>query len=210
MQESGKIQKFQFMHTEGQVLLETHNLKGHSSGWGASPCSALETPGGRLGMRNTSARNIALSIVCCALYAALVNVFAPISFQQIQVRVANALIGLVPLMGWPAIYGLTLGVFLGNLTSPLGPIDLLSALPSFLGLLIVYRLRQVSVLLGLQVYSTIVSIWVSFMLNFAFQLPYMITFAYVIVGVTIATTGLGYILYKSLLKLGITNLLKES
>jgi hypothetical protein len=48
------------------------------------------------------------------------------------------------------------------------------------------------------------------MLNFAFQLPYITTFAYVFVGVTIATTGLGYILYKSLSKLGITYLLKES
>jgi hypothetical protein len=74
----------------------------------------------------------------------------------------------------------------------------------------VYRLRQVSVLLGLQIYSTLVSIWVAFMLNFAFQLSYIITFAYVFVGVTIATTGLGYILYKSLSKLGITYLLKES
>jgi uncharacterized membrane protein len=161
-------------------------------------------------MRKISTRDIALCIVWCALYAALVNVFAPISFQQIQVRVANALIGSVPLLGWPAVCGLALGVFLGNLTSPLGPIDLLSTLPSFLGLLIVYRLRQVSVLLGLQIYSTLVSIWVAFMLNFAFQLPYIITFAYVFVGVTIATTGLGYILYKSLCKLGITYLLKES
>jgi uncharacterized membrane protein len=194
----------------GQFLLETHNLKRHSSGWRASPCSALETPGGRLEMRKISTRDIALCIVCCALYAALVNVFAPISFQQIQVRVANALIGSVPLLGWPAVCGLALGVFLGNLTSPLGPIDLLSTLPSFLGLLVVYRLRQVSVLLGLQIYSTLVSIWVAFMLNFAFQLPYITTFAYVFVGVTIATTGLGYILYKSLSKLGITYLLKES
>ena len=197
-------------HIEGQFLLETHNLKRHSSGWGSSPCSALEIPGGRLRMRNTSTRDIAFCIVCCALYAALVNIFAPVSFQQIQVRVANALVGLVPLLGWRAVCGLTLGVFLGNLTSPLGPIDLLSALPSFLGLFLLYRVRQVSVLLGLQIYSTLVSIWVAFMLNFVFQLPYVFTFAYVFVGVTIATTGLGYMLYKSLSRLGITHLLKES
>jgi len=153
-------------------------------------------------------KDIALGIVCCALYAALVNVFAPISFQQIQVRIANALIGLVPLLGWPAVYGLTLGVFLGNLSSPLGPIDLVSVLPSLLGLLAIHKLRQVSVILGLQIYSTIVSIWVVFMLNFVFRLPYLITFVYVFLGLTIATTGLGYLVYRSLLRLGIDRSLR--
>ncbi|MBS7626943.1 QueT transporter family protein [Candidatus Bathyarchaeota archaeon] len=152
-------------------------------------------------MQDTKARDVSVCVVCCGMYAALVNIFAPISFQQIQIRVANSLIGLVPLFGWPAVYGLALGVLLGNMVSPLGPIDLLSALPSFLGLLIVYRLRLVSVLLGLQSYSTIVSIWVAFMLNYIFQLPYLLTFAYVLVGVSAATTGLGYALYKSLSKL---------
>lgn len=153
--------------------------------------------------------DIALVAICCALYAALVNAFAPISFQQIQIRIANALIGMVPLFGLPAVYGLTLGVLLGNLTSPLGPIDLLSVLPSLLGLLAVYRLKNVSVLLGLQIYSTIVSVWVAFMLNLIFQLPHLITFVYVLVGLTIATTGLGYLVYRTLHRLGITNSLRE-
>ncbi|MEM3430601.1 MAG: QueT transporter family protein [Candidatus Bathyarchaeia archaeon] len=152
-------------------------------------------------MREVKARDVAICVVCCSMYVALVNIFAPISFQQIQIRVANSLIGLVPLFGWPAIYGLTLGVLLGNLVSPLGPIDLLSALPSFLGLLIVHRLRRMSVLLGLQAYSVIVSIWVAFMLNYIFQLPYLLTLAYLLIGISAATTGLGYALYKSLSKL---------
>ena len=156
-------------------------------------------------MRKTSTRDIAVGIVCCALYASLVNVFAPISFQQIQVRVANALVGLVPLFGWPAIVGLTLGVFLGNMISPIGIIDLASALPSFVGLVVVHRLRRVSVLLGLQSYSTIISVWVAFMLNLVFRLPYLITFVYVFVGVSIATTGLGYLLYRSLSRLKIAD-----
>lgn len=167
---------------------------------GEFPRSALETPGGRK-LLDVKAKDVTTCLVFCSMYVALVNIFEPISFQQIQMRVANSLIGLVPLFGWPAVYGLTLGVLLGNLVSPLGPIDLLSALPSFLGLLIVHRLRRVSVLLGLQAYSTIVSIWVAFMLNHIFQLPYFLTFAYVLIGVSAATTGLGYTLYKSLSKL---------
>ncbi|MBS7623505.1 QueT transporter family protein [Candidatus Bathyarchaeota archaeon] len=159
-------------------------------------------------MRYAHSRKISLCVVCCALYAVLVTVFAPISFQQIQVRVANSLIGLVPILGWPAICGLALGVFLGNLTSPLGLIDLLSVLPSLLGLLIVYRLRGVSVLLGLQAYSTIVSAWVAYMLMLVFNLPYVVTFIYVLLGVSVATTGLGYLLYKSLSRLGVAHLLR--
>ncbi len=153
--------------------------------------------------------DIALVVVCCALYVTLVNVFAPLSFQQIQIRIANALIGMVPLFGLPAVYGLTLGVFIGNLTSPLGPIDLLSVLPSLLGLLAVYRLKHVSVLLGLQVYSTLVSVWVAFLLSLVFHLPYLITFVYVFVGLTIATTGLGYLVYRTLLRLRIPNSLRK-
>jgi uncharacterized membrane protein len=159
-------------------------------------------------MRYTYSRGISLCIVCCALYAVLVTAFAPISFQQIQVRVANSLIGLVPIFGWPVICGLALGVFLGNLASPLGLIDLLSVLPSLLGLVIVYRLRGVSVLLGLQGYSTVVSAWVAYMLMLVFNLPYVVTFIYVLLGVSVATTGLGYLLYKSLSRLGVARLLR--
>lgn len=144
------------------------------------------------------------------MYVVLVYAFAPISFHQIQIRIANALIGLVPLLGWPSIYGLVLGVFLGNLYSPLGPIDLLSVLPSFVGLIAVYKLRKVSVILGLQIYSTLISIWVAFILHLVFNLPYFITFIYVFIGITIATTGIGYLLYKSAIRFGFKDLLKES
>ena len=173
--------------------------------------SALEIPVGRVfGLKNLKTKNVAVSIIISVLYVVLVYAFAPISFHQIQVRIANALIGLVPLLGWAGVYGLALGVFLGNLSSPLGPIDLLSVLPSFAGLVSVYKLRNVSVILGLQIYSTLVSLWVAFMLYLVFNIPYLVTFIYVFIGITIATTGLGYLLYKSASKFGFKDLLKES
>ncbi|WP_455282372.1 QueT transporter family protein [[Eubacterium] cellulosolvens] len=161
-------------------------------------------------MKNLKTKNVAVSIIVSVLYVVLVYAFAPISFHQIQIRIANVLIGLVPLLGWAGIYGLTLGVLLGNLSSPLGPIDLLSVIPSFLGLIAVYKLRKVSIILGLQIYSTLISIWVAFMLYLVFNLPYFVTFIYVFIGVTIATTGLGYLLYKSAIRFGFNDLLKES
>lgn len=144
--------------------------------------------------------DLALSILCASCYAALVVFLVPISFLQIQVRVANALMGLVPIFGMPAVYGLALGVFLGNIVSPLGLIDLFSAVPSFIGLLIIYKLRNRSVLLGLLIYSVIISLWVAWMLNWILGLPYWIGFIYVFIGVVIATVGLGYILYQAFSK----------
>lgn len=153
-------------------------------------------------------KDLTLAIFCVASYAALVFFLAPISFLQIQLRVANALIGLVPIMGMPAVYGLTIGIFIGNIFSPLGPIDLLSPFPSFIGLLILHRLRKRGVLLGLVLYSLIVSAWVAFMLATVFGLPYVITFVYVFVGVATATAGLGFLLYKAVSSTGFRKLLE--
>ncbi|MEM2225858.1 MAG: QueT transporter family protein [Candidatus Bathyarchaeia archaeon] len=147
-----------------------------------------------------SARSLTIAAFFAASYAALVYLLAPISFLQIQVRVANALIGAVPTFGMPAICGIALGVFLGNIFSPLGPIDLLSAAPSLIGLLAIYWLRGRSVLLGLGLYSLIISLWVALMLHLVLGLPYLASFAYVLAGVSAATIGLGYPLHLYLSK----------
>ena len=70
---------------------------------------------------------MALAAVLAALYAAGVYFFAPISFQVVQVRIADALLPLSVIFGPPAVVGLGLGVFLGNFSSPfsLGPIDII-------------------------------------------------------------------------------------
>ena len=59
-------------------------------------------------------RNLALAAVFGALYAALVIGFAPISNLPIQVRVADALMPVTILFGWPAILGLGIGTVVGN------------------------------------------------------------------------------------------------
>ena len=61
-----------------------------------------------------------------ALYAADVVLFAPISFQAVQVRVADALLPLSVLLGPAAVVGLGLGAFIGNFyASPFGWIDVI-------------------------------------------------------------------------------------
>src|SRR5436309_11473129 len=62
----------------------------------------------------SSSRNLALAAVFGAFYAALVVVFAPISILPVQVRVADVLLPLAILFGWPAILGLGIGTVVGN------------------------------------------------------------------------------------------------
>jgi len=145
---------------------------------------------------------IALGSTLAALYIILVVGLGPLSYLQIQFRAANILLGIIPIAGLPAVFGITLVVLVGNISSPLGPIDMLSVITTFFGCLTIYYLRKVSVLAGLTVYTVIISLWVAFLLQYVLGLPYLITFLYLLIGVGVVTIGLGYILYKTLLKFG--------
>ncbi|MGQ9759675.1 MAG: QueT transporter family protein [Candidatus Methanomethylicaceae archaeon] len=146
-------------------------------------------------------RDLVKAAMIAALYVALVWALTPISFGPIQIRVANALIGVVPLVGMPAVLGITLGVFIGNIPSPLGPVDLLSAIPTFVALLLVLRLRKRGVFIGLVAYSAILSVWVGVLLSYIFGVPFLVTFIYLLVGIGFATAVLGYLVYRMLRRL---------
>jgi biotin transporter BioY len=68
-------------------------------------------------------RDLSLSAIFAGLYAILVVVLAPISFGPVQLRVADCLIPLAALFGWPVVAGVTVGCFLGNAYYWLGPYD---------------------------------------------------------------------------------------
>jgi uncharacterized membrane protein len=71
-------------------------------------------------------RSLALAALLAALYAAYVFYFAFASFGPLQVRLVDALLPLSILFGPPAIVGLTIGCFIGNLFgSPFGIVDIL-------------------------------------------------------------------------------------
>jgi len=145
-------------------------------------------------------KELAITALMTTLYVVLVQSLGPLSFMQIQVRIANALIGVVPVVGEPAVIGLTLGVLIGNINSPLGFIDLLSFIPSLFGMIIVLKTKGKMVMVGLSVYSLLLSAWVAFMLNMIFGVPYLITFLYVLGGMIISTVVLGYLVYIGLKK----------
>lgn len=73
--------------------------------------------------RKLDTRDISLSAVFTGLYAVLVVALAPISFGPIQLRLADCLIPLAALFGWPVVGGVTAGCFLGNAYMWLGSLD---------------------------------------------------------------------------------------
>ena len=145
-------------------------------------------------MRRTTL--VATASLYAAMYVAITYTLSPISYGQVQLRIANVILGLIPLIGWPAVIGQGVGVFVANLGSPLGPIDLLNALPSFVFSFIIWKLRNVSVILGLVLYSAALGLSVSFALNYAFGLPLIVNIPLVTAGNLIAA-ALAYLLYKA-------------
>lgn len=78
-----------------------------------------------------------------ALYAVLVIVLAPISFGPVQLRVADVLIPLSALFGWPVVAGVTLGCLAGNAYFALGPIDIIAGpVANLLAATIILMLRR--------------------------------------------------------------------
>ncbi|GMA70710.1 membrane protein [Leuconostoc litchii] len=73
-------------------------------------------------LQSNRTRNITLTALVAALYAAITLVIAPIGFGPVQLRLSE---GLNHLTAWNKRYiiALGLGVFIANLISPLGWID---------------------------------------------------------------------------------------
>ncbi len=93
--------------------------------------------------RRMNTREISLTAVIAALYAAIVIILAPISFGPIQLRVADALIPLAALFGLPAVYGVALGALVANTYWFLSPIDVvLGAVANLVAGYVIYRYKD--------------------------------------------------------------------
>jgi uncharacterized membrane protein len=156
----------------------------------------------------TRTKNIALISIYAALYAALVVVLGGFSYGPIQVRIADTLLAAVPLLGLPGVLGHTLGVFVGNIFSTAGPIDLLNTIPSFAMSFVVYYVykrtkNDYTVILTCTAYSAVLGTTVGWMLSYLFGYPLLLTIVYVAVGNFIATVLIGWPVFKLLKKTGV-------
>ncbi len=161
---------------------------------------------GRIKLQKT--KTLALISVYAALYAALVIFLPALSYGPVQVRVADALVAAVPLLGLAGVLGHTLGVFVANIFSPLGPIDLLNTIPSFVMAFVVYYVykrtnNDYTVIATCAAYSGVLGITVGWILSAPFNIPLPLSIAYVAIGNFVASVLIGWPLFKLLKKIGI-------
>ena len=154
-------------------------------------------------MKAKSTINIALTAVFAAIYSLGVVFLAPISFQIFQVRVADALLPLAMIFGWPAVVGLSLGAFVANIFGGLGPVDMVGgSIANFIATFVAWRIATGKgkrwALVGVGAEIIIVTLVVGSYLSYLLAVPLEISWAGVFAGSFIAMGLLGSILFFAL------------
>jgi len=156
--------------------------------------------------------------IIAGLYAGLVIFLAPISFGPVQLRVADALIPLAALFGWPVILGVGIGCLIGNAYYFLGPVDvLLGPLANIASAYIIFSLRRrpfPACVIGALPIGVVVGgyLWLFFPPPSIFELSLPV-WAAMMLSITlsslIATAGLGYMLLKALTRKEVLESLRQ-
>ena len=144
---------------------------------------------------------IALIATTAALYTVLGYIFQPISFLGLQFRVAELMVGMCIIFPIEGLIGKVIGVFFVNLSSPLGPIDLISCVVNIPALFCIILLKDKGKLkyLGGLLYALIISIYVASILNVVLQLPIWLMFFQVLIS-EIILAELGIFLFEIIKK----------
>ncbi len=94
-------------------------------------------------------KEISLSAIFAGLYAVLLIFLAPISFGPVQLRIADCLLPLAALFGWPIIYGATIGCLVGNAVGGIiafgaaNPIDVIfGSIANLIATYAIFKLRR--------------------------------------------------------------------
>jgi len=143
-----------------------------------------------------------LTAAFAALYAVLVFIFAGISFGIVQVRIADALIPLSIVLGWPVVCGVTIGCAIANIVTPLPSVatDItLGSVANFIASLLAWKISlwksgRIGELSGCLAASLIVTFIVGTYLAGITAMDYWIWWIGVGIGSTISITVLGFIL----------------
>ena len=166
-------------------------------------------------MKSKNAIRMTLTAAFAALYAIGVTFLAPISFQIFQVRIADALLPLSMLFGWPAILGLSLGAFVANFFGGLGPIDIIGgAAANFLATFVAWKIghkrRSVNALAGVLSEVVIVTVIVGTYLSFLIGMPLVVGLLGIFLGSVIAIGLLGSIIFLALSSSRVTSMFRSS
>ena len=137
---------------------------------------------------------------------------APISFELTQVRVADALIPLSILFGWPAVVGVSAGCTISNVLSPMPSViaditfgSLANFVASFLAWKIAVSRRNAAgrELLGCIVATIIVTLVVGTYLAVLTRMEVWLWWIGVGIGSAISICGIGFPLVQALKRAGI-------
>jgi uncharacterized membrane protein len=133
------------------------------------------------------------------LYVIFVYIFAFMSFEAIQFRIAEALL-IIFLFNKRLMPGLVLGTFVANyLFSPAGWID--AFVGSFATLVALILMKNVpSIFFKLLMPGIANGIFIGLMLTFLYELPLLEMFFWVFLGETVVMYVIGYPLYVTLKK----------
>ena len=133
------------------------------------------------------------------LYVIFVYVFAFMSFEAIQFRIAEALL-IIFLFNKRLLPGLVIGTFVANyLFSPAGWIDAIVGSTATLVALLLMR-SVPSIFLKLLMPGIANGVFIGLMLTFLYELPFVEMFFWVFLGETVVMYVLGYPLYIALKK----------
>ena len=151
-------------------------------------------------MKDNKVRFMAQAAMIAAVYVALTVVFAPISFSEIQVRVAEALT-ILPVFTPAAIPGLFIGCLIGNIAGgALVPDIIFGTLATLIGAFGTWKLRRAHPFLAPVPPILANTVIVPFVLKYAYEVPLPVPFMMLTVGAgEILSCGvLGMLLYYAL------------
>ena len=153
-------------------------------------------------------KDLALTAVFTALYAAGVIFLAPISFGIYQVRVADALLPLSVVFGMPVALGTSLGCLVANVYGGLGIIDIVGgSVANLVACVLAWLIGEENItrrLAACLVETVTITIIVGGYLALIFNVPVEIGLLGVFIGSIIAINVLGFAILETLYRSGVS------
>ncbi len=159
---------------------------------------------------------IALASIIAATYASLVIFLPVISFFTWQTRIADALLPLSTILGIPAVIGVTIGCFIGNLFAPWGSLSLIAldaiggSLANFIASYIAYKIaygknrryRLIAILYEIITVTFIVGSYLTYIFTGKIDISpmFIATFSGIFIGSSVSIGIIGFIITESIIK----------
>ena len=151
-------------------------------------------------MKNKGILFLTQAAMIAAIYVVLTFVFKPISFGEVQVRIAEALT-ILPVFTPAAIPGLFIGCLLGNTLGGAALPDIIfGSLATLIAAFGTYWLRERKPIIATLPPVIVNVVIIPFILYYAYGVPIAIPLlmVFIFVGQMVSATGLGLLLHKTL------------